>query len=65
MFKGFKRHVNRGLKRFSTWYKKNNDYGRSRKISDYRAMSTAEKLILSGALQSDRLTGAPLSRGSK
>lgn len=55
----------RGLGRLMCWYRKNNNYGRSRKISDYRATSTAEKLICSGALQSTRLTGAPLARNYK
>jgi hypothetical protein len=47
---------------WSLWYRKNHNYLLSRKISDYRATSIAEKLISTGALQSTRLTGSPLLR---
>ena len=54
-----------GIKRLITWFRKNDGFSRSRKISDYRATSMAQKLICSGSLQSTRLTGAPLARGCK
>ena len=55
----------RGFKRLVIWYRKNHNFVQSRKISDYRAVSMAQKLICSGSLQSDRLTGAPLARAGK
>jgi hypothetical protein len=56
---------NKGFKRLFNWFRNNDGYARSRKISDYRAVSMAQKLICSGALQSTRLTGAPLARVGK
>ena len=57
--------VDMGVKRFVTWYRKNKCFGRSRKLSDYRAVSRAEKLIYSGSLTSSNLTGTPLVRHGK
>ena len=59
------KEVKTGVKRFVTWYRKNRCFGRSRKISDYRAASMAERLICSGSLTSSNLTGSPLSRTGK
>lgn len=51
--------------RLKIWYRKNRGYRLSRKISDYRAISLAERLVRSGSLQGSRLTGAPMTRGGK
>lgn len=56
---------NRTMQRIKCWYRKNRNYRLSRKISDYRAISLAERLVRTGALQSARLTGSPLARGGE
>jgi len=53
------------MKRMARWYRNNQNYRLSRRISDFRACSTAERLICTGALQSTRLTGAPLAKDCK
>ena len=54
--------IKQGFKRLLCWYRKNRDYRRSRKLSDFRAQSAAVRHICSGSLQGDKLTGAPLAR---
>ena len=49
--------------RLKCWRRKNRNYVRSRKQSDYRAVSMAEKLVASGSLQKSRTTGSPLMGG--
>lgn len=48
--------------RLFTWFRRVRVFGDRRKQSDYRAASMAQKLVLSGALQSSRLTGSSLVR---
>lgn len=48
--------------RIFTWFRRVRTYGDRRKQSDYRAASMAQRLVLSGALQSPRLNGSPLAR---
>ena len=47
---------------FKCWYRRGNNYKVTRARSSYRAVSTAERLIESGALQNGRMTGNPLVR---
>jgi hypothetical protein len=51
--------------RLITWYRRVRAYGHARKQSDYRAASLAQQMVLSGSLQSNRLTGAPFARGPR
>ena len=57
--------LKRLIERYFLWYRGRNCWQRTRKYSDYRATTTAQKLICSGALQNQRLAGSPLARGVK
>lgn len=57
--------ISRSLTRFLCWSKKNGNYTRSRKISDYRATSLAQKLVCTGALQGSKFNGCPLVKEGK
>jgi hypothetical protein len=50
------------VERLKCWRRKNSNYRLSRKQSDYRAVSMAEKLVASGTLQTDRLSGLSIKR---
>ncbi|MFH1028854.1 MAG: hypothetical protein V1791_12700 [Pseudomonadota bacterium] len=51
--------------RLINWYRRLRAFGHARKQSDYRAACLAQRLVLSGSLQNNRLTGAPLVRYQK
>jgi hypothetical protein len=53
------------MTRFNCWRRSNYNYRSARRISEYRATSTAEKLFNSGSLQSSKFTGNPLARDCK
>jgi hypothetical protein len=52
-------------KRLIVLYRRGRDDRRLRRLTDERVCSTAERLICTGALQSDRLTGSPIERDDK
>lgn len=55
----------KGVKRYFKRLRKDAEFRKRKRLSDHRASSLAVKMVLSGALQSMRLSGSALARHHK